>query len=100
MGKDDLNEGHGFSRAVDGCMKAGRLQPLRSGLLLGGLWVDWSIGKDVPQGLKPSMAGGFMARLNPCPSFRFVSWHAKPVPFVQVFLTGSAVEGRALSNVP
>jgi len=67
--RDDLNEGHGFSRAVDD-VKAGRLQPLRYGLLQGGLCVDLSIGKDVPQGLKPSMAGGFMARLKPCPSLR------------------------------
>jgi hypothetical protein len=49
MGREDLNEAHGFSRAVDD-MKAGRLQPLRYGFYL-------SMGKDVPQGLKPSRAG-------------------------------------------
>jgi hypothetical protein len=65
-GRDDLNEGHGFSRAVDG-MKAGRLQPLRYGFLQGNLCVDLNMAKDVPQGLKPSMAGGFTARLKPCP---------------------------------
>ena len=66
----DLHEGHGFSRAVDG-MKAGRLRLLRYGLLQGSLCVDLSIGEDVPQGLKPSMAAAFTARLNPCPSLRF-----------------------------
>ena len=72
MGRDDLNERHGFSRAVDGA-KARR--PLRYGFLQGNLCVDLNMEKGVPQGLKPSMAGGFTARLKPCPSSRFVVWH-------------------------
>ena len=85
-GRADLNEGHGFSRAVDG-MKAGRLQPLRCRFLQGNLCVDLNMAKDVPQGLKPSMAAAFygtaeavpfvkvrcMARLKPCTSLRFLS---------------------------
>jgi hypothetical protein len=37
--------------------------------------VNLSMGKDVPQGLKPSMAAAFKARLKPCPSSRFVLRH-------------------------
>jgi hypothetical protein len=69
-GRANLNEGHGFSRAVDG-VKAGRLQPLRYGLLRGNLCVNLSMEKNVPQWLKPSMAAAFYGT-------------AKPVPFVEV----------------
>jgi hypothetical protein len=68
-GRDDLNEGHGFSRAVDG-MKAGRLQPLRYGFLQGNLCVDLNMAKDVPQGLKPSMAAAFYGTAKAVPLLR------------------------------
>ena len=72
MGRDDLNEGHGFSRAVDA--DEGRTASDGVRFLQGSLRVDLSMGRDVPQGLKPSMAGGFMARLKPCPSLRFLCY--------------------------
>jgi hypothetical protein len=75
-GRDDLNEGHGFSRAIDG-MKAGRLQPLRYGFLQGSLCVDLNMATDVPQGLKPAMAAAFYGT-------------AEAVPFVKVFVLGDS----------
>jgi hypothetical protein len=62
-GKTSLDEGHGLSRAVDALITR-RLQPLRYGFQEFNRPRDFavetqlheSLGKDVPQGLKPSSA--------------------------------------------
>ena len=49
--------------------------------------VDLSIGKDVPQGLKPSIAGGFMARLKAVPFVKgLLHGAAEAVPFTEFFV--------------